>query len=151
MNHIPKGLSPLTTCITVRDAKKAIELYQKALNAKIQGILEDPVTGGVLHARIEISGMQLFLADEDPAKGLRAPKEGEVCSSGFYLYVENVQKAHQQALDAGFQEIMPVQDMFWGDRMGVSLDPFGYKWDLATCLKEISFEDVQATLLKLSN
>jgi hypothetical protein len=27
---------------------------------------------------------------------------------------------------------MPAADMFWGDRYGVVVDPFGHTWSLAT-------------------
>ncbi len=38
---------------------------------------------------------------------------------------------------------MPVEDMFWGDRMGQVTDPFGYAWMLATHTEDLSDEEIQ--------
>jgi len=32
---------------------------------------------------------------------------------------------------------MPVSDMFWGDRIGGVLDPYGQKWTLATHKEDV--------------
>jgi len=37
-----------------------------------------------------------------------------------------------QAVAAGATPVMPVQDMFWGDRFGLLADPFGHLWSVAT-------------------
>ena len=39
---------------------------------------------------------------------------------------------------------MPVADMFWGDRYGVIVDPFGHSWSLATHLKDMSTDELIA-------
>jgi PhnB protein len=33
--------------------------------------------------------------------------------------------------------------MFWGDRTGSVLDPFGYTWDLATRREDVSPEEMK--------
>jgi PhnB protein len=38
---------------------------------------------------------------------------------------------------------MPVTDMFWGDRCGTFVDPFGHKWTVATRKENLSQEDIQ--------
>ena len=37
----------------------------------------------------------------------------------------------------------PVQDEFFGDRTGMSTDPFGHKWHLATRKEDVSPEEMQ--------
>jgi hypothetical protein len=34
-------------------------------------------------------------------------------------------------------------DMFWGDRYGKLLDPFGHKWSMATHKRDMSMEDME--------
>ena len=46
--------------------------------------------------------------------------------------------------DAGATEEMPVMEMFWGDRMGTVLCPFGYKWSFATHVKDPTPEEMEA-------
>jgi hypothetical protein len=37
---------------------------------------------------------------------------------------------------------MPVMDMFWGDRMGSLVDPFGHNWTIATHIKDLTQEEM---------
>ena len=39
---------------------------------------------------------------------------------------------------------MPVMEMFWGDRMGIVVCPFGYKWFFATHIKGPTPEEMEA-------
>lgn len=43
----------------------------------------------------------------------------------------------KKAIKAGALSRMPVEDMFWGDRVGTVQDPFGYSWSLATHVKDL--------------
>ena len=47
------------------------------------------------------------------------------------------------AVEAGSKIQMPVEDMFWGDRMGTVLDPFGYSWSLESHTKDLTPEEIQ--------
>jgi hypothetical protein len=39
--------------------------------------------------------------------------------------------------------MMPVMDMFWGDRYGQLKDPFGHIWSIATHKQDLSQEELQ--------
>jgi hypothetical protein len=39
---------------------------------------------------------------------------------------------------------MPAADMFWGDRYGVVVDPFGHKWGFATHVNDLTPDEMQA-------
>ena len=47
-----------------------------------------------------------------------------------------------QAVKAGATVAMPVTDMFWGDRHGQVVDPFGHRWSLATHKEDLTPEQV---------
>ena len=55
-----------------------------------------------------------------------------------------------RAEKAGAKVTMPVGEMFWGDRYGILIDPFGHSWSLATTVKKMSFEDMQAAAKEMS-
>jgi len=57
--------------------------------------------------------------------------------------VKDVDKVFQKAIDAGGTVFMPIEDAFYGDRVGQVMDPFGYKWMIATHKKAVSFEEMQ--------
>ena len=44
----------------------------------------------------------------------------------------------------GMTEGYAPQDMFWGDRTSVLQDRFGYHWTLATKVRDVAPEDMEA-------
>lgn len=64
------------------------------------------------------------------------------------MYVKDVDAAMAQAVAAGATQTMPATDMFWGDRYGQVTDPFGHQWSLATHVRDVSPEEMQAEMGK---
>jgi len=56
----------------------------------------------------------------------------------MFLYVDDVDAVYQKAVAAGCTAAMPVADMFWGDRFGKVIDPFGHHWNLATHKEDVA-------------
>jgi uncharacterized glyoxalase superfamily protein PhnB len=73
---------------------------------------------------------------------------GDATAAGLHLYVPDVDGVFKQAIAAGATEVMPLADMFWGDRYGKLRDPFGQTWSLATHTRDLSPEDMQAAAEK---
>jgi uncharacterized glyoxalase superfamily protein PhnB len=61
----------------------------------------------------------------------------------LYVYVPNVDAVFEQAVAAGATVVMPVADMFWGDRCGSLKDPFGYEWTIATHTRDLTEGEIQ--------
>lgn len=133
---IPEGFHTITPGITCKNAAAAIELYKKAFGAREINRMAGP-GGNIMHAELQIGDSHLFLADEYPGMSA-APAAGAAPSHSLYLYVENVDAAFKQAVAAGCKEAMPVADMFWGDRFGKVVDPFGHHWNLATHTEDVA-------------
>jgi hypothetical protein len=38
---------------------------------------------------------------------------------------------------------MPLSNMFWGDRYGQVIDPFGHHWSLATHVEDVTPEEMK--------
>ena len=72
----------------------------------------------------------VMLADEFPDMGHLGPKARGGTTVSLMIYVEDVDSAFKQAIEAGGKEERPVENQFWGDRMGTLSDPFGHKWSL---------------------
>jgi PhnB protein len=133
---IPQGFHSLTPGLTCKDAAKAIEVYKKAFGATERSRFAGP-DGKIMHAELQIGDSMIFLADEFPGMSA-APMQGAPPSQAVYLYVPNVDATYDQALAAGCQGAMPVSDMFWGDRFGKVIDPFGHHWNLATHTEDVA-------------
>jgi uncharacterized glyoxalase superfamily protein PhnB len=132
---IPPGYATVTPSITMKDTSKAIEFYKKALGATERMRAPGP-DGKIMHAEIQIGDSFVMMNDEVMGCSSAQTLGGSPIS--FYLYVENADAALAKAISAGCKELMPVTDMFWGDRMGSVQDPFGLSWTLATHVKDVS-------------
>jgi PhnB protein len=64
----------------------------------------------------------------------------------IHLTVTDVEAKFQRALDAGATVVMPLEDQFWGDRYGVVADPFGHNWSLGQPVREVSMEEIKASM-----
>lgn len=138
----PKGFHTVTPSLFVRNARQAIDFYKKALGAEETVCMTGP-DGKIGHAEIKVGDSFIFLSDENPTWGTKSPQSLGGATGGLYLYIEDVDKSFQRALDAGGQLKMPVTDMFWGDRLGSFVDPFGHNWTLATHTRDVSIEDMK--------
>jgi len=147
---IPEGFHTLTPHLTVRDAKAAIDFYQKALNAQVLNVAHTG-NGKVLHATLKIGDSMLMLNDEFPEFGGGLAPRGDANGFAIHVYVEDVDKLFAQAISAGAVVKMPLMDQFWGDRYGHIQDPFGFRWSLGQHVRDVSpaeLEKAQAEMMQ---
>lgn len=142
---IPDGMHSLTPHLVCAGAADAIEFYKKAFNAVELARLPGP-EGKLAHAAVRIGDSVLMLVDEFPGMGAKGPKSLEGAPITLHLYVEDADAAMAQAVAAGAKVIMPLADMFWGDRYGQVEDPFGHRWSLATHMRDLSPEEIRAAM-----
>lgn len=131
----PEGYHSVTPYLTVDDAEKAIAFYAKAFGATEKMRL--PMGGKIGHAEIIVGDSHIMLSDEWPDRDALGPKSRGGATSSLMVYVPDVDNAFQRAVDAGATATMPVENQFWGDRMGSLTDPFGHKWMLATHVEDV--------------
>jgi len=137
---VPPGYHTVTHVLVVDDAAKAIDFYVKALDGRER--VRQPGPGGkVWHAEIEIGDSVIMLSDEFPGSGLKSPKSLAGTTASVWLYVPDVDAAFARAVRAGAKATQPPQTMFWGDRFGSIIDPFGHSWSIATHVEDVSPEE----------
>ena len=102
-----------------------------------------------MHASIMVNGSVVMLMDEYLDYGARSPQSLGGTPVVMHMMVPEVDKAFAKAIDAGATVVMPVADMFWGDRYGQVEDPFGHRWSLATTVKQLSPEEIMENLRKM--
>jgi PhnB protein len=142
VSYIYPGAHTLNPYITVKRCGDAIEFYKKAFGAKELGRLFMP-DGSIAHAEVEIEGSILMMAEENIEWGNKSPETIGGNPMSFGLYVKDADQAFQKAVDAGAIPVRPVEDAFYGDRLGQVMDPFGYKWMITTHKEDVSFEEMQ--------
>lgn len=131
--------------ITVSNATAAIDFYQRAFGAKVQGVHHAPNSEKVMHAALEINGGQLMLNDDFPeycGGKSNTPEAIGGTATVLHLQVPDVDAVYQQAVNAGATATMPPSDMFWGDRYGQLRDPFGHTWSIATAVRKLTEEEL---------
>jgi PhnB protein len=147
-SHIYPGAYPLNAYITIKGCSDAIEFYKKAFGATERGRLLT-LDGKIGHTEILIEGSLLMMADENLDWGNKSPQTIGGNPMSFGLYVKDADKVFQKAIDAGATSVMPVEDMFYGDRVGSVMDPFGYKWMITTHKEDMSFDEMQKRFDKI--
>src|SRR6266446_2015245 len=116
---IPEGTRTVTPHLVIKGADKAIDFYRRAFGAQEHYRMGGP--GGLIgHAELQIGDSLIYLADEwpGPQAGSKSPQTLKGSSVNIHLFVEDVDSSFQRAVGAGAKVVMPLMDMFWGDRYG---------------------------------
>lgn len=140
--HARPETPKLTPHLICRDAAAAIDFYKKAFGASELIRLPGP-DGLLMHACLAINGGYVFLADENCGPDSPSPLALGGTPMSIHLSVDDVDAAVRRAVDAGARLVMPVEDMFWGDRFGMVEDPFGHRWSLATPQRQVTEDELR--------
>ena len=125
------------------DAAKAIELYEKTLGAKTEGLMRygDGPGGGeiskkdtdlVMHAMLRIGGGVVMVGDSMPMQPVAFGDNVQVVLD-FEDKAEMIEKFN--ALAKTGKITMPLADMFWGAHFGSLVDAHGVNWMFNCTLK----------------
>jgi len=134
---IPKGYTALTPMLTFKDTRPALEWYQQAFGAKLTTRMDMP-DGRVMHAEMRIGDALFMLGDEAPERGYPSAETLGGSAASLMHYVKDCDATFARAVAAGATVVMPLMDMFWGDRFGELKDPFGHRWAIATHVKDLT-------------
>ncbi len=113
--------------LQIDGAMKAADFYQRAFGAEIAAAYPVDEQGRTMHVHLYINGSSVMLGDAYPEHGYSLEKPQ---AFNLMLPVDDIDAWWQRAVDAGATPVMPVQEMFWGDRYGQLRDPFGVLWAL---------------------
>ena len=141
---IPDGYNSVTPYLIIGEgrATEALDFYARAFDAK--EILRMPrPDGGIMHAEIRLGDSVVMLADEAPKTEAFGPGHYGGSPITLYVYLPDVDATAKQAEAAGATVIRPAADQIYGDRTAGLQDPFGYRWYLATHVRDVSMEEMQ--------
>jgi len=140
----PPPFRSVTPHILVKDGFAAIDFYKKAFGAVERFRVPNPDGNGLMHAQIMVGDSVVMLSEEMIKGGYHSPTSLSGTTVMLMLYVEDTDAAYEQALAAGAESLSLPQDMFWGDRYGQVIDPFGHRWAIATHLRDPSRAEIDA-------
>jgi PhnB protein len=141
VQKIPAGYHTVTAYLVQDECAKALEFYKGAFGARERMRMPGP-GGKIAHAEIRVGDSVVMMSDEMPPMPgqpgtYKSPRNAGLSTSGLFLYVNDVDAAFDRAVKAGCTVRQPVTDMFWGDRYGQLIDPFGHTWGLATHTEDV--------------
>ena len=133
----PKGRSAVSPYLAVRDAHLVLDFAKAVFDAEE---ITQPLwfeDGRLWNAEISIGDSSLMLAEAPAGDGTAMP-------AAVYVYVEDPDAVFARAIGAGAEEVMPVEDQFYGDRAGGVRDLAGNVWWIATHRETLNHPDLVA-------
>lgn len=142
---IPDGYHTLSAYLTVRGAADALEFYKKAFGATELFRLNTP-DGKIAHGEFKIGDSIVMISDENPGCPSTSPETLGGSPVTLHLYVADADSLFEDAIKAGAKATMPIENHFWGDRMGKVVDPFGHHWLIATHVEDVDPSEFQSRM-----
>jgi len=136
---VPEGYYTVTPQLTLDNAAQAIDWYKKGLGAEELSRSVGP-DGKIMHAEIKIGNSRVMV--NDAVMGAKGPKAIGGSPASLWLYVDDCDALFNKAVAAGAKAAMPIDNQFWGDRMGMVVDPQGYQWAIATHKEDLSKQEM---------
>jgi PhnB protein len=137
---IPEGASVVIPRLFCRDVAAEIDFCKNTFGA-VERVRRPGPDGNVAHALMTIGPAMVMMEAEWPELTSRAPKPDGSSPVVIYVYVEDVDKTVERAVAGGAKVLFPVQNQFWGDRIGWVMDPSGHVWTIATHIEETTEEE----------
>jgi PhnB protein len=138
---IPDEYPQVMPYLIVDGAGEAIEFYKSVLGATERMRLDGP-DGKIGHAELQIGEAVIMLADENPGMNVEGPKSVGGTPVTIHVYVEDVDRTFERAVQAGAKALRVVEDQFYGDRSGQFEDPYGHRWNVATHVEDIAEDEM---------
>jgi uncharacterized glyoxalase superfamily protein PhnB len=120
----------VTPMLSVGDVRQAMNFYTTAFGFKVKQVMDSPQ--GPMHAELNLRDTTLMLSPENRGQNALSANSIGNTPVTLYILVDNVDEVFESAVAAGGKVLMPVMDMFWGDRCGQIGDLDGNKWMIAT-------------------
>jgi PhnB protein len=133
---IPDDYQRVTPYLYIDGAGTAIDFYCSVLGARERMRMPAP-DGRIGHAELEIGDSVIMLADANPDMDVRSPRSIGGTPIALHLYVDDVDSVFGKAVEAGANQLRPIENQFYGDRSGQFEDPFGHRWNVATHVEDV--------------
>lgn len=143
VDNPPKDMPRITAYLHYKDVAAAIEWLKKVFGFELRFSIPDP-KGGIMHAEMTYAedGV-IMLGPPYDEHGAMSPKDLPGVNQGLYVYVADVDSHHDKARELGAQITMPLENMFWGDRMYAVKDLEGHHWSFGQHVEDVPPEAMQ--------
>lgn len=148
---IPEGYHSVTPYLCIKRAADAMEFYRAAFDTTELLRIPSP-DGSIGHAEIQIGDSRIMLSDESAEMDFRSPTSigGTLPYTSIYIWRTLAESPPKPSPPRGSEEMMVLEDQFWGDRTGTVVDPFEHRWYLSTDKGDLTEEELNARVAQLS-
>lgn len=134
VNPIPQGYRSVTPHLNVKNAAGLIDFTRKVFGAREVMRMAGP-DGSIVHAEVKIGDSVVMIGEPMGPHG--------TMPANLYVYVEDVDKTYQRALDEGAESMMAPADQFYGDRTAAVRDAWGNWWMMARHVEDVAPEEME--------
>lgn len=132
------ALHTITPYLAVRNARAAMAWYQDTFGATIVTEPIEMPDGRIGHVELRIGDSIFMMADEFAEIDVLSPSSRGGTTVSFVIDVPDVDTVYARAVDAGAIAERPVEDQFYGSRVGWLSDPWGHRWSISTPLAAVA-------------
>jgi len=133
----------VTPYLHFKNAAAAIDFYRDVFGAEEVSRLVSP-EGRIGHAEIRLGDSTLMMSDESPGFGALSPITIGGSPIRLHLSVDDVDAIAAKLIAKGATVLRAVKDEFYGERIGLFADPFGYQWFVASKTgEEVTSEEAE--------
>jgi uncharacterized glyoxalase superfamily protein PhnB len=124
----PDGFHTVNPYLFASEPEVLIDFLKRAFRARETHRTLDPQNGGLANCILKIGDSSFMISQaREPFVNMQ---------TSFYLFVNDVDSIHLQALGAGGTEVFGPADMTYDDRQSGIQDPEGNYWWISKRLKE---------------
>ena len=137
---IPDNSSIIIPRLVCREPGKEIDFCVEVFEAKVLNRRPGP-NGTVWHGLLTIREEMLMIEAEVPALPGKGPALDGSSPVMIFVYVPDVDRTMELAIERGAKVVIPAQNQFWGDRSAVIMDPAGHVWTVASRVEETTSQE----------
>lgn len=129
----PEGFGTVNPYLFVEKAEELIHFLKLTFDAEEINRSMNPQNGDVGNVILKIGDNCIMISQaRGQFMGMR---------TAFYLFVEDVDKAYEKAVEQGAKTVFPPSDQDYGDRQAGIEDPFGNYWWISMRLEEKGYHE----------
>jgi PhnB protein len=131
VKKIPEGYTAVTPWIISPDSSRLITFLKNAFGAEeIPGSRMLSPEGKIVHVEVQLDGSIVMLFD--------SAKSWPPTPAFVRLFVENCEKAYNQAMKVGARGVTRPTMLSFGDKIARVADPFGNVWWLQERVEDVA-------------
>lgn len=133
---VPDNYTTVTPWIISASSEKLIEFLKAVFDAQeIPNSKIKNEAGAVIHVVVRIGDALIMLFD--------SKKEWNPTPAFLNLYVEDIERTYQKALQHGAESTTDITTLWFGEKVSRILDPFGNLWWINQRVEEVDPTNVE--------